>query len=68
MKELDVLLEPLAHAGLEAVTDNELPVLERLLEADDSDLLAWLMAASEPPDAELAALVTKLSEASRILR
>ena len=65
MKELDVILEPLAHSGLAAVTDEELPILERMLEANDSDLLAWLMQASEPADAEIASLAVKLSDASR---
>jgi succinate dehydrogenase flavin-adding protein (antitoxin of CptAB toxin-antitoxin module) len=67
MKELDVLMEPFAAAGLPGVTDAQLPVMERLLQAEDTDLLSWLTEAAAAPDADLAGMVALIVNA-RALR
>ena len=54
MRELDLLLARFVDAGLERLDAAGLDDLERLLEAPDQDILAWLYGASEPQAPELA--------------
>ena len=67
MKELDVLLEPFAGAGLPGITDDELGSFEALLEAQDTDLLAWFTGASEPNDPALREMVERVFAHKRSL-
>ena len=62
MKELDVLLEPFAAGGLPKVRNDELEAFGGLLEASDSDLLAWLTGAASAPDPVAQRLVDKIRE------
>lgn len=57
MLELDLLLERFLRGGLDALDDRELDGLERLLEAPDQDILAWLGGARDPDRPDIARVV-----------
>ena len=61
IKELDILLERIAQRHLPLLSETELQSLERLLDEDDPDLLDWLTGRSQPADAELRELVSRLT-------
>lgn len=48
-RELDLLIGPFAAARLDDMDGAELDRFERLLEAEETALQAWLMGQSEPP-------------------
>ena len=60
MKELDVLLERFLASEIEMLTAGETEMLERLLDADDQDLLAWLTGAAAPADEVLSRAVERI--------
>jgi antitoxin CptB len=49
--EADLILGPFADSCLEALDEAELDAFERLLEAPDHDLYAWIIGQAEPPPA-----------------
>ncbi len=61
-READLILGPFADARVESMNDAELASFERLLEANDHDLYAWIVGGASPPaeldDSVLAALKT----------
>ena len=65
MKELDVILEPFAAAGLPGIEDDVLDDFEALLESADADLLAWFMGASRPFEPGWQKLVDTVVDHSR---
>ena len=64
MKELDVLLESFARGGLPEVRDCELEDLNQMLEATDSELLAWLMGATPAPTPATQVLADRIRAAA----
>jgi antitoxin CptB len=56
--EADLILGPFADSFLEILDQTELDDFERLLEAPDHDLYAWIIGQAEPPaDMDLPVLV-----------
>jgi len=49
MREMDLILGPFVDAHAEAMPDEELQRLERLMAEEDTDLLSWVMGQAEPP-------------------
>lgn len=64
MKELDVLLERYAAAGLPEADTAERRLLARLLENPDPELAGYFLGGEIPADPGLAALVTRIRECS----
>jgi antitoxin CptB len=58
--ELDLVLAGFVRTELERLSAAELTAFGRLLEAADNDLWDWISTRSEPADAGLAALVSRL--------
>ena len=63
MRELDLLLARFLAEGLEALETRDLERLERLLEQPDQDILAWIVGAGVPPDADSQAIVAIIRSA-----
>jgi antitoxin CptB len=62
MKELDFLLERWLDRHYAAADEQRRKAFQRLLEAQDPELVAWLFERERPADAALAALVDELLE------
>jgi antitoxin CptB len=62
MKELDFLLERWLDLHYAAADEQRRKAFQRLLEAQDPELVAWLFERERPADAALAALVDELLE------
>ena len=60
MKELDVILEPFAEAGLPGIEDQDLACFEAMLESADADLLAWFTGAVLPPEPRFGRMVKQV--------
>ena len=58
-REMDLVMGRYADANLSAMSENELDAFERLLDATDPQLLAWITG-EEPAPARDAPLVAKL--------
>lgn len=63
MKELDVLLERYAVAALPQAEAAERRLLARLLELADPELAGYFLGGREPPEPEMAALVSRITAA-----
>ena len=50
IREVDLLLGRFAEAKIAAFNETELDQYERLLEAADHDIFAWLTSEAEPPN------------------
>ena len=48
-REMDLVLGPFADAHIEAMPEEELQRLERLMAEEDTDLLKWVMGQEAPP-------------------
>ena len=59
-RELDILLARYLEARLGALDESGLVLLERLLDAQDPDLQAWLTGDGSPVDDALARLVDEI--------
>ena len=62
MKELDVLLQRYAALALPQAGAAERRLLARLLEHPDPDLAGYFLGGEVPPEPDLAALVTRITE------
>lgn len=62
IKEMDLLLSAYADQRLEAMTDDELDLYDRLLHENDQDLYLWVTGRAAPP-APYTALVEDISGA-----
>ncbi|MFI4887063.1 MAG: succinate dehydrogenase assembly factor 2 [Steroidobacterales bacterium] len=62
MKELDVLLERYAVAALPRAGAGERRLLARLLDHPDPQLAGYLLGGEVPPEPEMAALVTRITD------
>jgi succinate dehydrogenase flavin-adding protein (antitoxin of CptAB toxin-antitoxin module) len=62
MKELDVLLERYAVATLPRAGAAERQLLARLLDQQDPQLAGYFLGGEVPPEPEMAALVTRITE------
>ncbi len=62
MKELDVLLQRYAAAALPWAGAGERRLLARLLERPDPELAGYFLGGEVPPEPEMAALVTRITE------
>ena len=60
MKELDVVLEGWLQSRYARASERERRAFERLLEAQDPQLVAWLFGRERPADPDQAALVDAL--------
>jgi antitoxin CptB len=60
IREMDLILGPFADGPLAGLGDAELEAYERLLEAPDWDVYAWVTGAARPP-AEHAPLIRRLA-------
>jgi antitoxin CptB len=65
MKELDVLLERYAAAVLPRADAAERRLLAQLLERPDPELAGYFLGGEVPEEADLAALVTRITHALR---
>lgn len=55
MREMDLILGRFADATVEQLTQDEIGELERLMEAPDQELLAWITGEADvPPDYDTA--------------
>ena len=66
MKELDVLLERYAAAVLPGAGAAERRLLARLLDRPDPQLAGYFLGGEVPPEPELAALVTRITDSGII--
>ena len=66
MKELDVLLERYATASLPGAGAAERRLLARLLDRPDPQLAGYFLGGEVPPEPELAALVTRITDSGII--
>ena len=48
-REMDLVLGPFADAHIEAMAEEDLQRLERLMAEEDTDLLKWVMGQEAPP-------------------
>lgn len=62
LKELDIYFDPYVKQHYLTAADDEKAAFARLIDQEDPDLLDWFMAVSEPDDAELAVMVSKLKQ------
>jgi antitoxin CptB len=62
MKELDYLLERWLDLHYAAAGEQRRMAFQRLLEAQDPQLVAWLFERERPADAAVAALIDELLE------
>ena len=62
MKELDFLLERWLDQHYAAADEQRRQAFQRLLEAQDPQLVAWLFERERPADAAVAALIDELLE------
>lgn len=60
MKELDVLLERFLAAEYHALDAPQRSAFEHLLDADDPELYAWLVAGAAAPDPAHAAIIRRI--------
>jgi antitoxin CptB len=49
MREMDLILGRFADAAVEQLTEDEIAEFERLLEAPDPELLAWIIGEADVP-------------------
>jgi antitoxin CptB len=66
MKELDVMLERFARAGLAQAPPEERALFEQLLSLPDPLLVRYLLAGDTPPEAPLAQLVGRIRDLCRL--
>ena len=62
MKELDLKLERYLDQYWADASEAERGTFRRLLDAQDPEIWSWLLARTEPPDAELTALIQRLRD------
>ena len=65
MLELDLLLTSVVGRGYAQAVPEDQARFERLLACEDQDLFAWLMGRTEPPDADLKAIVALVLDVCR---
>jgi succinate dehydrogenase flavin-adding protein (antitoxin of CptAB toxin-antitoxin module) len=66
MKELDVMLERFARAGLDQAPPEERALFEQLLALPDPLLARYLLAGDTPPEEALARLVGRIRALCRL--
>ena len=64
-KELDIIFERFMASGFDALSERERALFERLLDAEDDRLQAWLLGLDRPQDEELAGLVERIANSPR---
>lgn len=64
IREMDLVLGGFADGAIHSLTETELDQYESLLEAQDADLLMWIISGRRPPE-ELDLPVLRLIQASR---
>lgn len=64
IREMDLVLGGFADAAIHSLTQTELDQYESLLEAQDADLLMWIISGRRPPE-EFDLPVLRLIQASR---
>ena len=60
LKEIDFFLDPYIRGHFAQASEQEKQALDRLLDAEDPDLMDWFLGASSPSDLELMALVDRI--------
>jgi antitoxin CptB len=65
MREMDLIMGRFADATIEQLTQDEIGELERLMEAPDQELLAWITGEAEVPRDYDTALFRRLRDFSR---
>jgi antitoxin CptB len=63
-KEMDLILGPFADRHLAVLDEPDLLTLDRLLQENDQDLMAWILGQSAPP-AWAAPLLTRIAGFAR---
>jgi len=68
MKELDALFEAyFSDTNLSGCDETSITALERLLDCQDTDLLAWLLGHSSPQDAQLQGVVRRIRATRKVI-
>jgi antitoxin CptB len=60
-KEMDILMMRFAEAHLDAMSEAELDLLDRVLEENDQDLYTWITG-QKPAPADLAPLIDRIAD------
>jgi antitoxin CptB len=60
MLELDLLLMPFAQDVFDTLSHDNQLLYSELLEQEDQDLWSWLLERSEPPQARLKPIITRI--------
>lgn len=63
MLELDLLFNAFLDGHCDQLNEEEIRAFSRLLGCEDQELYAWLMGREAAPDAELQAMVARVSSA-----
>lgn len=62
MLELDLILEDFFVNKYVTLVQNEKKAFAKLLDCEDTDLLAWLLHAQQPTDPEIRTIVLKINK------
>ena len=65
MREMDLILGRFADVAVEQLTEDEIAEFERLLEAPDPELLAWIIGEADVPPDHDTGLFRRLRDFSR---
>jgi len=65
MLELDLVLEPFVTARYAGLDERDRERFQQLMICEDQDLFSWFLGREQPPDEELAAIVSKILDFTR---
>jgi len=65
MLELDLVLEPFVNACYADLDERDRERFQQLMICEDQDLFGWFLGREQPPDEELAVIVSKVLEFTR---
>jgi antitoxin CptB len=65
MLELDLVLEPFVTARYASLDERDRERFQQLMICEDQDLFVWFLRREQPPDEELAAIVSQILEFAR---
>lgn len=68
MKEMDLILQSFAEKNLDAMSDADLALYDRLLSENDQDLYAWITGQTATPEPYQTMIFTVAQQAHGIVR